>query len=88
MLCNPLTNCAGYHSIFRELDPSINLSRVIMKVPGTWEGLQACKLLKSEGYKTLATTIFSMEQCILAGEVGCVSVSPFVHDLKQALDAR
>ncbi|KAJ5613854.1 hypothetical protein N7528_007508 [Penicillium herquei] len=32
---------------------------------------------------TLGTTVFSMEQCILAGEVGCVSVSPFIHDLKK-----
>ncbi|KKK12351.1 hypothetical protein AOCH_001283, partial [Aspergillus ochraceoroseus] len=57
-----------YHAIFRRLDPNSDPSRVIMKVPATWEGLQACRILKAEGIKTLGTTVFSMEQCILAGE--------------------
>lgn len=74
---------SGYHSIFRHLDPEIDVNRVVMKVPATWEGLQACKTLTTEGVQTLATTVFSMEQCILAGEAGCVSISPFIHDLKR-----
>ncbi|KAJ5502253.1 Aldolase-type TIM barrel [Penicillium fimorum] len=32
--------------------------------------------------KTLATTLFSMEQAVLAGKAGCISISPFVHELK------
>ncbi|KAL4876914.1 transaldolase [Aspergillus karnatakaensis] len=75
-----------YHAIFRHLDSNIDLSRVVMKVPATWEGLQACKTLKAEGIQTLGTTVFSLEQCILAGEAGCVSVSPFIHDLKRVVD--
>ncbi|KAJ5726087.1 uncharacterized protein N7483_007444 [Penicillium malachiteum] len=72
-----------YHSLFRFFDTQCNLNRVVMKVPATWEGLQACKTLTTEGIQTLATTVFSMEQCILAGEAGCLSVSPFIHDLKK-----
>ncbi|KAJ5116667.1 hypothetical protein N7456_001015 [Penicillium angulare] len=75
-----------YHSIFHYIDPTIDLNRVVMKVPATWEGLQACRALTTEGIKTLGTTVFSMEQCILAGEVGCVSVSPFINDLKRLVD--
>ncbi|KAL4996705.1 transaldolase [Aspergillus recurvatus] len=75
-----------YHAIFRHVDGAADLSRVVMKVPATWEGMQACKSLKTEGIQTLATTVFSLEQCILAGEVGCVSVSPFIHDLKRVVD--
>lgn len=78
-----LTINPGYHSLFSHIDPEIQLDRVVMKVPATWEGLQACKALTLEGIQTLATTVFSMEQCILAGEVGCVSISPFIHDLKR-----
>lgn len=56
-----------------------------MKVPSTWEGLQACSRLKSDGIKTLATTAFTMEQVILAGEAGCISISPFAHELRAHL---
>lgn len=83
-----LTTEIGYHSIFHYIDPTIDLNRVVMKVPATWEGLQACRALTTEGIKTLGTTVFSMEQCILAGEVGCVSVSPFINDLKRLVDPR
>ncbi|PHH92377.1 hypothetical protein CDD83_7659 [Cordyceps sp. RAO-2017] len=60
--------------------------RLIMKVPSTWEGLQACSRLKADNIKTLATTLFTMEQAILAGEAGCTSISPFVHELRAHLE--
>jgi transaldolase len=63
-----------------------DLSRLVMKVPATWEGLQACRQLRQEGIKTLATIVFGLEQSILAGEAGCVSVSPFLHELKAHFD--
>ncbi|KAJ6031569.1 hypothetical protein N7540_002301 [Penicillium herquei] len=72
-----------YHSLFRYFDAKCDLNRVVMKVPATWEGLQACKTLTTERIQTLATTVFSIEQCVLAGEAGCLSVSPFIHDLKK-----
>jgi transaldolase len=58
-----------------------------MKVAATWEGLQACRILKEEKFRTLATMVFSMEQVVLAGEVGVVSISPFLHEPKNNLDA-
>ena len=57
-----------------------------MKVPATWEGLQACKRLKADGIKTLATTLFTMEQVVLAGEAVCISISPFAYELRAHLD--
>ena len=74
-----------YHLAHR-LEPNFDLSRLVIKVPATWEGLQACRTLKVENIKTLATTCFSFEQAILAGEAGCTSVSPFIHELKTQLD--
>lgn len=57
-----------------------------MKVACTWEGMQAARDLKTIGFKTLATAVFSMPQAILAGEAGCVSISPFCHELKALMD--
>ncbi|ERF73134.1 hypothetical protein EPUS_09152 [Endocarpon pusillum Z07020] len=73
-------------SLCQRLDPSFDLSRLCIKVPATWEGLQACRKLKDLGIKTLATTLFTMEQAILAAEAGCISISPFVHELRVHFD--
>ncbi|KAL3417924.1 transaldolase [Phlyctema vagabunda] len=67
-------------------NPNIDPSRICIKIPATWEGLQACRELKSAGIKTLATTLFTIEQAMLAAEVGCVSISPFIHELKVHFD--
>ncbi|KAI4170652.1 MAG: hypothetical protein LQ348_007073 [Seirophora lacunosa] len=75
----------SFHKLCRVLEPGFDLSRLIMKVPSTWEGLQACSRLKSDGIKTLATTAFTMEQVVLAGEAGCISISPFAHELRAHL---
>ncbi|KAJ5519848.1 hypothetical protein N7463_000301 [Penicillium fimorum] len=75
-----------YHKLFRLVFPQIDLSRVVMKVPATFEGLQACRKLSASGVQTLATTVFTMEQSILAAEAGCISISPFVHELKAGVD--
>jgi transaldolase len=64
------------------MEPEFDLSRLIMKVPSTWEGMQASRRLKADGIKTLATTAFTMEQVVLAGEAGCISISPFAHELR------
>lgn len=53
-----------------------------IKVPATWEGLMACKILEKEkNIRTLATTLFTMEQGALAAEVGCTYVAPYVNEL-------
>ncbi|KAL3470487.1 aldolase [Aspergillus californicus] len=76
-----------FHKLFTSIEPSFPNSRLVMKVPATWEGLQACRDLRALGIKTLATTLFTMEQAVLAGEVGCVSISPFLHELKAGFDS-
>ncbi|CAG8949078.1 hypothetical protein HYFRA_00002207 [Hymenoscyphus fraxineus] len=83
---NIIENSKRIASFCRRLNPSFDLSRLCIKVPSTFEGLQACRQLKDMGIRTLATTLFTMEQAILAGEVGCVSISPFVHELRVHFD--
>ena len=49
-----------------------------IKVPCTYEGLQACAHLSVEGIKVNVTLIFSQAQSILAAKAGAKYVSPFV----------
>jgi transaldolase len=67
---------------FKLLDITFDLSRVCIKIPSTWEGLEACRLLESSGIATLATTLFTIEQAWMAGNVGCEYIAPYVNELK------
>ena len=78
---------AGIESLCRRLDPQFEMSRLCIKVVSTWEGLQACRELKQLGIQTLATTLFTMEQAILAAEAGCAYIAPFVHELQAFFDS-
>ena len=49
-----------------------------IKVPCTYEGLQACANLSVEGIKVYVTLIFSQAQAILSAKAGAKYVSPFV----------
>ena len=49
-----------------------------IKVPCTYEGLQACAHLSVEGIKVNVTLIFSQAQAILAAKAGAKYVSQFV----------
>lgn len=64
------------------------MTRLCVKVVATWEGLQACRKLSGLGIATLATTLFTMEQAVLAAEAGCAYIAPFVHELKAFFDDR
>ena len=72
----------GIVKIFGHLSPEFDTKRVCIKIPSTWEGLQACRVLQSSGITTLATTLFTFEQFALASEVGCHYIAPYVNELK------
>jgi len=59
-----------------ELAPNI-----CVKVPLTWDGLKACKVLADEGIKVNVTLCFSPAQALLAAKAGATFVSPFVGRL-------
>jgi transaldolase len=73
---------AGIVYLFKEFAPNWDSSRICIKIPSTWEGMLACRTLQLAGVHTLATTLFSMPQAILAAEVGCTYVAPYVNQLK------
>lgn len=54
---------------------------ITVKVPLTWDGLKACKVLSSEGHKLNVTLCFSVNQAILAAKAGATFISPFVGRL-------
>ncbi|KAF8864612.1 transaldolase [Acephala macrosclerotiorum] len=81
-IVNARPNKTGIVQLFKYLDSSFDTSRVCIKIPSTWEGLQACRTLQSTGTATLATTLFNLEQAALAGEVGCRYIAPYVNELK------
>lgn len=69
--------------LFEHLSPgSPAKDRVCIKIPSTWEGLQACRVLERDhGISTLATTLFSLEQAAVAAEAGCRYIAPYVNEL-------
>ena len=53
-------------------------NRILIKIAGTWEGLQAVKKLEAEGISCNCTLIFSLTQAIACAEAGAFLISPFV----------
>ncbi len=54
---------------------------IAIKVPLTWSGLQACKVLTGEGRMVNVTLCFSANQALLAAKAGATFISPFVGRL-------
>jgi len=54
---------------------------VIVKVPLTQDGLAAGKVLAGEGIRLNVTLCFSVNQALLAAEIGAYIISPFVGRL-------
>ncbi len=67
------------------LDQGRELARIhpniVVKVPVTLEGLQCCKIFRSEGIKVNVTLCFSPSQALLAAKAGATYISPFVGRL-------
>ena len=54
---------------------------ITVKVPLTWDGLKACKVLSGEGRMVNVTLCFSVNQAILAAKAGATFISPFIGRL-------
>jgi transaldolase len=59
-----------------------NIARnVAIKVPLTWDGLKACRVLSDSGIMVNVTLCFSANQALLAAKAGATFISPFVGRL-------
>ena len=56
----------------------VHKNRILIKIAGTWEGIQAVKKLEAEGISCNCTLIFSLTQAIACAEAGAFLISPFV----------
>lgn len=54
---------------------------IAVKVPLTWAGLKACKVLSGEGNMVNVTLCFSANQALLAAKAGATFISPFIGRL-------
>ncbi|MBO6601990.1 MULTISPECIES: fructose-6-phosphate aldolase [Rhodobacterales] len=54
---------------------------ITVKVPLTWAGLKACKVLSGEGRMVNVTLCFSANQALLAAKAGATFISPFIGRL-------
>jgi len=54
---------------------------IVVKVPFTRAGVEACKVLAGEGLRVNVTLVFSATQALFAAKVGATFVSPFVGRL-------
>jgi fructose-6-phosphate aldolase 2 len=52
---------------------------VVVKIPVTMEGIKAIKMLKAEGIRTLATTVYTPMNAYLAAKAGADYVAPYVN---------
>lgn len=60
---------------------------IAVKLPLTWDGLKACKVLSGEGKMVNVTLCFSANQALLAAKAGATFISPFIGRLDDlALD--
>ncbi|TVP69200.1 MAG: fructose-6-phosphate aldolase [Rhodobacteraceae bacterium] len=60
---------------------------ITVKLPLTWDGLKACKVLSGEGKMVNVTLCFSANQALLAAKAGATFISPFLGRLDDiALD--
>lgn len=56
----------------------IDRKRVLIKLAGTWEGIQAAKILEAQGIHCNMTLLFSLVQAAACGAVNAKLISPFV----------
>ena len=54
---------------------------IAVKLPLTWDGLKACKVLSGEGRMVNVTLCFSANQALLAAKAGATFISPFIGRL-------
>lgn len=61
-------------------------SQIVIKLPMTWEGLEACRTLRAQHIPVNMTLCFTLAQAVLAAKAGATYVSPFFGRLEDFID--
>jgi transaldolase len=56
----------------------VHIGRVLIKIAATWEGIEAARILESQGVHTNLTLLFSFAQAVACGQAKVQLISPFV----------
>ncbi|KAL5232154.1 hypothetical protein ABZP36_030930 [Zizania latifolia] len=59
-------------------DHDVSSERLLFKIPATWQGIEASRLLESEGIQTHLTFVYSFAQAAAAAQAGASVVQIFV----------
>ncbi|XP_028795875.1 uncharacterized protein LOC114751361 isoform X1 [Neltuma alba] len=78
------------HGIIRKVHDLLKLyndinvppQRLLFKIPSTWQGIEAAKLLESEGIQTHLTFVYSFAQAAAAAQAGASVIQIFVGRLR------
>jgi transaldolase len=68
----------GRHLIKLYEKMGVDKKRILIKLASTWEGIQAAKVLESEGIHCNMTLIFSIAQAVACADAKATLISPFV----------
>ena len=88
-ICNMVSGPVSAETVALDADGMIEEGRelakiaenIAIKVPLTWAGLKACKVLSDEGRMVNVTLCFSANQALLAAKAGATFISPFIGRL-------
>ena len=72
------TIAKGKHLISLYESHGIKRERILIKLAGTWEGIEAAKALEAEGIHCNMTLLFSLVQAAACGAANAKLISPFV----------
>lgn len=63
-------------------DIDVRPERLLFKIPSTWQGIEASRLLESEGIQTHLTFVYSFAQAAAAAQAGASVIQIFVGRLR------
>ncbi|KAL3818193.1 hypothetical protein ACJIZ3_004098 [Penstemon smallii] len=66
--------------LYHEID--VPPERLLFKIPSTWQGIEASRLLESEGIQTHMTFVYSFAQAAAAAQAGASVIQIFVGRLR------
>ncbi|GMH09514.1 hypothetical protein Nepgr_011355 [Nepenthes gracilis] len=78
------------HSILRKVHDLLKLyndievppERLLFKIPSTWQGIEAARVLESEGIQTHLTFVYSFAQAAAAAQAGASVIQIFVGRIR------
>ncbi|WOK95372.1 hypothetical protein Cni_G04079 [Canna indica] len=61
---------------------NVSSQRLLFKIPSTWQGIEASRLLESEGIQTHLTFVYSFSQAAAAAQAGASVIQIFVGRIR------